>query len=103
MSAVHSLLVRFLPEKVSVLEIGCGSGRDAAFLNARDYDVTAIEASPKMLEVAQRLHPELADRITLASMPLRESDSQLSRQFGAVMCIGTIIHVPDQYLFEFAS
>ena len=34
MSEVHSVLVRFLPEKVSVLEIGCGSGRDAAFLLA---------------------------------------------------------------------
>jgi SAM-dependent methyltransferase len=103
MSIVHSLLLRFLPEKVSVLEIGCGSGRDAAFLIAKSYDVTAIEASPKMIEFAQRLHPELAGRITLASVPLRDSDSLLSRQFGAVVCIGTILHVPDQYLFEFAS
>jgi len=65
MSIVHSLLLRFLPEKVSVLEIGCGSGRDAGFLMAKGYDVTAIEASPKMLQVAQSLHPELAVRITL--------------------------------------
>jgi SAM-dependent methyltransferase len=34
MSSVHRLLVRFLREKGSVLEIGCGSGRDAAFLIA---------------------------------------------------------------------
>ena len=35
MSAVHSLLLPFLPEKVSVLEIGCGSGRDAALTRIR--------------------------------------------------------------------
>lgn len=35
MSIVHSLLLRFLPEKVSVLEIGCGSGRDAALTRIR--------------------------------------------------------------------
>jgi 2-polyprenyl-3-methyl-5-hydroxy-6-metoxy-1,4-benzoquinol methylase len=103
MSEVHSLLLRFLPQRASVMEIGCGSGRDAAFLIANGYDVTAVEASAQMMEVAQRLHPELAGRITLASVPLRDSDSLLSRQFGAVVCIGTILHVPDQYLFEFAS
>ncbi len=103
MSAVHSLLVRFLPEKVSVLEIGCGSGRDSAFLIAKGYDVTAIEASPKMIKVAQRWHPELTGRIALGALPLPDSDALLARQFGAVICIGSIIHIPDQYLFEFAS
>jgi 2-polyprenyl-3-methyl-5-hydroxy-6-metoxy-1,4-benzoquinol methylase len=56
-----------------------------------------------MIEAAVRLHTELAGRITLATVPLRDSDSLLSRQFRAVVCIGTIIHMPDQYLFEFAS
>lgn len=103
MSAIHSLLVRFLPEKVSVLEIGCGSGRDAAFLLANGYDVTAIEALPKMIEVALHLHPELGGHITRASVPLRDSDSLFANQFSSVVCIGTIIHVLDQYLFEFDS
>ncbi len=103
MSEIHALLVRFLSAKARILEIGCGSGRDAAFLVAKGYDVTAVEASAQMMEVAQHLYPELAGRITLASVPLRDSDRLFSRQFSAVVCIGTIIHVPDQYLFEFAS
>jgi 2-polyprenyl-3-methyl-5-hydroxy-6-metoxy-1,4-benzoquinol methylase len=103
MSEIHALLVRFLSAKARILEIGCGSGRDAAFLVAKGYDVRAVEASARMMEVALHLHPELAGRITLASVPLRDSDRLFSRQFSAVVCIGTIIHVPDQYLFEFAS
>ena len=71
-----------------------GTGR--CLLVAKGYDVTAIEASPKMIDVAQRLHPELAGRIIPASVPLRDSDRLLPRQFRAVVCIGTIIHVPDQ-------
>ena len=35
MSEMHALLGRFLSEKARILEIGCGSGRDAAFLLAR--------------------------------------------------------------------
>ena len=49
MSAIHTLLVRFLPEKDSTLQIGCGSGRDTAFLIAKGYDVTAVEGAPKMI------------------------------------------------------
>ncbi|MDA8406172.1 MAG: hypothetical protein M0T73_04840 [Deltaproteobacteria bacterium] len=49
MSATYSLLVRFLPEKDSILEIGCRSGRDTAFLIAKGYDVTAVEGAPKMI------------------------------------------------------
>lgn len=56
-----------------------------------------------MMELAQHLHPELAGRIILASVPLRDSDSLLAHQFDAVVCIGTIIHVPGQYVFEFGS
>ncbi|MGC8660427.1 MAG: class I SAM-dependent methyltransferase [Desulfomonilaceae bacterium] len=103
MSIAHGLLVRFLPENASVLEIGCGSGRDAAFLLSKGYDMAAIEASPKMIEAAQRLHPELTGRIALGALPLPDSDPLLTRQFDAVLCIGTIIHIQDQYLFEFAS
>ena len=103
MKVVHGLLLRFLPERESVLKIGCGSGRDAAFLISRGYDVTAVEAAPKMIEVAQRLHPELAGRIIQATLPFREPDRLLCRHFGAVVCIGTIIHVPDHDIFEFAS
>ena len=44
MSIAHNLLVGFLPENASVLEIGCSSGRDAAFLIANGYNVTALSA-----------------------------------------------------------
>ena len=37
MSELHSLLLRFLPQRASVMEIGCGSSRDAAFLLAISF------------------------------------------------------------------
>ena len=41
-----------VPAEARVLELGCGTGEDAAWLAARGFEVTATDASPRMLEVA---------------------------------------------------
>ena len=40
-----------------VADIGAGTGRDAAWLAARGYEVTAVEPVPEMRAAARRLHP----------------------------------------------
>jgi SAM-dependent methyltransferase len=42
-----------------VLEIGCGTGQATADLAARGYDVTAVELSGDLAEVAQRKLPQV--------------------------------------------
>lgn len=58
MSETHALLVRHPPPKGRVLEVGCGSGRDAAFLASQGFDVTALDGAEAMVSSARRLHPE---------------------------------------------
>ena len=41
-----------------VLDIGAGSGRDAAWLASLGYEVVAVEPSAAMVREAQRIHPE---------------------------------------------
>lgn len=55
-SNVHRQLIKFLPTNTDakVLDIGCGSGRDALSLARRGYHVTAVEPSNKMLALAQK-------------------------------------------------
>ena len=54
MSEIHALLVRFLSEKARILEIGCGSGRDAAFLLARGVRDDALGRPVKWFSLAMR-------------------------------------------------
>jgi len=48
-----------LPKKAKVLDIGCGSGRDAHYFNDYGLDVTAIDLSENMLKEAKSRVPDV--------------------------------------------
>lgn len=54
-----------------LLELGCGTGEDAAFLTARGIHVTATDASPAMLDAARRKNAATpADLLTFLPLDL---------------------------------
>ena len=122
LSSLHRLLLRHLPARCRVLELGCGSGRDAAFLHAHGYAVTATDASPAMLTLATQLHPELTPHLHLLSFPRSDTLSlggeragvrvdsisptancPLPTGFPALLSVAMLMHIPDQELFECAT
>jgi len=52
-----------------VLEVGCGTGRDAAALCRLGFDVRAVDGSRAMLREAERLHPQLRGRTHRVVLP----------------------------------
>lgn len=60
---VHRPVLHLLPEPPArVLDVGAGTGRDAAALAARGHRVVAVEPTALFREAAQMRHP--SDRIT---------------------------------------
>ncbi|MGW9210999.1 class I SAM-dependent methyltransferase [Embleya sp. NPDC055664] len=56
---VHAALLPWLPTRSGyVLDIGAGSGRDAAALAARGHRVVAVEPTDELRDIARRSHPE---------------------------------------------
>jgi SAM-dependent methyltransferase len=51
-------LLELLPETGRALDIGAGTGRDAAALARRGFQVHAVEPTPELRNHAQRLHPD---------------------------------------------
>ena len=47
-------LINFLPDSASILDLGCGSGRDILWLKKRGYRVTGFERSPSLARLARR-------------------------------------------------
>lgn len=66
---IHARLRRAFAPGARLLELGSGSGRDAAAMLASGYQVTITDGSEAMLQQAARGHPELAGRAILHRCP----------------------------------
>lgn len=75
----------------SVLDAGCGAGRMTGLLAAQGAQVSGIDLSPAMIEIAQSKHPDLTfDVADLSDLPAKDA------QFGGVFAWYSIIHTaPD--------
>lgn len=54
MAALYQRFCKQLPPGASVLDAGCGSGRDTLEFSRMGYDVVAFDASPKMVDAANK-------------------------------------------------
>ncbi|MGU9982071.1 class I SAM-dependent methyltransferase [Phreatobacter sp. HK31-P] len=58
--AVHDAILHLLPHGGRALDIGAGSGRDAAALSRRGFSVVAVEPTAELRAHGERLHVERA-------------------------------------------
>jgi 2-polyprenyl-3-methyl-5-hydroxy-6-metoxy-1,4-benzoquinol methylase len=71
------------------VDIGCGSGRDAAWLDANGYEVTGYDASEGILRQARALYPHL--RFGIATLP--DLSGLLPGSYENVLCETVIMHL----------
>lgn len=103
--SLHALLRKWIPSGANVLEIGCGSGRDAFFLASLGCTVTATDGSEAMLKTARLRSPkETEGKVSFqpALFPLPDNHTLLSKKFSAITSIALLMHIPDIDLFSFA-
>lgn len=74
----------------SVLDAGCGAGRDMAWMEARGANVTGIDLSNGMLaEARRRVHgPLLQMDMCVLAFP--------GAHFGGVWCTASMLHLPKR-------
>lgn len=78
-----------------VLDIGAGSGRDAAWLASRGFDVVAVEPSSNMVREAQRFHGYAAIHwVEGDALPGLERTLRRGQAFDFILLSAVWMHVP---------
>jgi SAM-dependent methyltransferase len=92
---VHPALLDLLPPQgATVLDVGAGSGRDAAWFAARGYDVVAIEPSDAMRALARQRHPSPRIHWLADSLPELAQVRRLGLSFDLILLSAVWMHVP---------
>jgi ubiquinone/menaquinone biosynthesis C-methylase UbiE len=76
-----------------VLDVGCGTGLATAHLHGLGVDITGVDLSPGMLDVARRSCPDVEFEVA-SMLALPHADAA----FAGVVAWYSTIHVPDNLL-----
>lgn len=87
---MHELVHRFFHPGEPTADVGCGAGRDTAWLNENGYPAIGYEPSVGLLFEARRRHPE----VEFARDWLPELRSAGEGTFANVLCETVIMHLP---------
>jgi len=86
---LHGLIKRFFLPGGRTADVGCGSGREVAFLAAAGYDTVGYDASDALLEQARMRYP----RLSFATAVLPELAGVAGGSFDNVLCETVIMHL----------
>jgi SAM-dependent methyltransferase len=91
-AAILQPAVARVPPPARVLDLGCGSGRDLAWLKKRGYTAFGIEAAPELARLARQYSgcPIVAADFT--TYPFNRFQADL------VIAVGSLVHLPPDPL-----
>jgi len=91
-SSFLSPFVNAIPSNISILDVGCGSGRDLLWLKKQGFHVTGFERSPGLAGLAGK-H---------SGCDVIEGDFESydfsKHNFDAILASGSLVHVPHDNL-----
>lgn len=91
---VHADVLHLFPAAPRpVLDIGAGTGRDAAALARRGYDVTAVEPTPELRDHGKPLHADVPIAWIDDALPDLDAVHALRRQFDLILLTAVWMHL----------
>ena len=91
---LHRLILGFFHAAQPTADIGCGGGRDVAWLTHQGFPAVGYDASEEMLRAARAFYPEPefhCDRLPdLPTVP--------DQAFANGLCSGVLMHLPREHL-----
>ncbi|GAB6088784.1 methyltransferase domain-containing protein [Spirochaeta dissipatitropha] len=85
------------PDSPSLLDVGCGSGRDVAVLRQAGINASGVDPSPELIKAGTAHHHLPAHCLQTGSLP---ELAEVKQQYQAVLCAAALQHIPDQELLD---
>ncbi|KVO47169.1 SAM-dependent methyltransferase [Burkholderia ubonensis] len=96
---MYALLTQHFAPGGRTADIGCGAGRDVAWLNANGFPAVGYDASPGLLEQARTRHPDL--HFFDAALPALDGIDDAS--FDNILCETVVMHLPREEIGDACS
>src|SRR5439155_14493706 len=91
---LHRLILGFFHAAQPTADIGCGGGRDVAWLTGQGFPAAGYAASEQMLRAAREFYPE--QEFHCDSLP--DLPAVPDQAFANVLCSGVLMHLPREHL-----
>jgi SAM-dependent methyltransferase len=93
LSEIHNRWLPFLPKCATILDVGCGSGRDALAFSKRGHRVIAFDASPELVALA-KAHTGMNIYVST----IEEWFANSSLKFDGVWACASLLHLRPKAL-----
>lgn len=91
MQLFYDSFEQYLLKGSTILDFGCGSGRDSKYFLDRGYRVTSIDGSPKMCELASKY-------IVNDVQCKRFDEIDYEHEFDGIWASASLLHIPKKNL-----
>ena len=93
MSAIYKPFISYLKPNSTILDAGCGTGRDSKFFLKKGYQVEAFDASTSMVNLAQEL-----TGISIKNMKFQQLEEK--EKYDGVWACASLLHIPMNELLD---
>jgi SAM-dependent methyltransferase len=93
MTTLYAPFLSYMCPNASILDAGCGSGRDTLYFSKRGYRVTAFDYSPSLVKMATKLTGREV-------LNMAFQDLEFKKQFDGVWACASLLHVPKDDMHD---
>jgi SAM-dependent methyltransferase len=91
--ALLDAFAEMVPGRGTVADVGCGPGHVGRYLCDRGLSVIGIDLSPRMVELARQLHPDMTFQVgSMLDIPAAD------RSWAGITAFYSIVHLPPESL-----
>ncbi len=90
---VTDTFLNYLKPNSTILDLGCGTGRDSLYFKSKNYKVTAVDGSSEMCKIASSVLGDSVKQVNFL-------DIDYENEFDGIFACASLLHLSDEDLVK---